>query len=867
MSWLRRLANTLRSSALQRDIDREIAFHIHEREDELRQAGISDQQPYRLARIRFGNQLAQRERTRDADIALWLDAAARHLRYAVRSLIRTPGFTVVVVLTLALAIGANSAVFSAVDAVIVRPLDFRSADRLMHLSQVHEIRGETTVGPIRVEDWSRRSSAFQAITSYTTENVSDTTGDLPEQVRRAIVLPRFLETWSISPLRGRGFVDSEHRTGTSFSVLISERYWHRRFGADPDVLRRSVRMGDRSYAIVGVLPDTFKFPERDVDWWVPLLLDAPWTLDRQAVGHVAVGRLKPGVTLEQARADLGAVQTQLGLEYPDTDAALRVRIVPYKEHVIGNTRESLWLIFGAVNVLLLIACTNIAALLLSRGTQRAQEVAVRRSLGASQATVIAQMLTESAVLAACGAAAGLLVASVASSLLRRLAPQLPRLEEIGMDARIVMYTTAITAAVSLLCGLLPALRNSRITLLAGGTRTQVSIRQSLQWLLVGVQIALSVMLLAGAGLLLRSFDNLSRVNAGFDAANVLTFRVSASFAEATNYDPIVLRINRTLDELRALPSVEATASALWLPGVGNQIQFEYQLVETRTDAVAISPIVSPSYFQTLKIPLVEGQLCRRPPDTRAISDVMVNRAFANRYSQGRSIVGLHVVRTRAPEGLQTDGQGARIAGVVDDAREIRLDRGPVPTIYGCFSAPTPMPWFLVRTAVEPSALTHAVRAKVRELEPLRAVHDIAPLDDRLDDAYAENRLRMWLLSSFAMSALALVCAGVYGTLSCAVQLRRREVALRLALGAHRRRVVHQLIGTTIRIVALATTGGLVLALIFARSLSSMLYGVSPADPATLAVVAVVVLFVAGLAAFVPAARAAFVQPMRALRED
>jgi len=866
MSWLRRLVNTLRSSRLQRDIDREIAFHIHEREDELRHAGISDQQAYRLARIRFGNQLAQRERIRDADITLWLDAAARHLRYASRSLVRTPGFTVVVVLTLALAIGANSAVFSALDAVVVRPLALPEADRLVSLSQVHQIRGQTTVSPVRVMDWNRMSTTFHAISSYTTESVSDTTGDLPEQVSRAIVMPRFLETWGISPLHGRDFIDAEYRTGSAFAVLISERYWRRKFAADPDVLLKRVRMGDRAYAIVGVLPATFMFPERDVDWWVPGYVDATWTLDRQATWHVAVGRLKPVVTIEQARADLAAVQTQLGREYPDSDAPLSVRIVPYKDQVVGSTRESLWLIFGAVTVLLLIACTNIAALLLSRGTQRAQEVAVRRSLGASRITVVAQMLTESAILAVCGAAAGLLVANFASSALRRLAPQLPRLEEISVDARIVCYTTAIAVTVSLLCGLFPAVRSSRTTLFAGGTRTQVSTRHTLQWLLVGVQIALSVMLLAGAGLLLRSFDKLSRVNAGFDATGVLTFRVSASFAEATKYDPIVYRINRMLDQLRALPGVEATASAMSLPGVGTQTQFEYQLVETRTDAVAESPIVSPSYFQTLRIPLVEGELCRRPPDTRAIFEVMVNRAFAVRYSKGRSIVGLHVMRTKAPDGLN-NGAWQRIAGVVDDAREGRLDRAPVPTMYGCFSAPTPMPWFLVRTTGEPALLTSAVRAKVRELEPLRAVHDIAPLDARLRDAYAENRLRMLLLSSFAMSALALVCAGVYGTLSYAVHLRRREVALRLALGALRHDVVHQLIHTTIRIVGFAVTGGLVLALIFARSLSSMLYGVSPADPATLAVVAFVVLFVAGLAAFIPAARAAFVQPMRALRED
>jgi putative ABC transport system permease protein len=867
MSWLRRLVNTLRPDHLDRDIDREIAFHLSERADELRAAGLNDEQARRLARIRFGNQLAQRERTRDADIALWLDATARHVRYAVRSLIRTPAFTAVVVLTLALAIGANSAVFSAFDAVILRPLALPDADRLMHIAQVNDVGHETTAAAIRAQDWNRRSTTFEAITGYTPEDVSDTTGETPERVRRAIVLPRFLDTWKISPLLGRGFTDAEHRTGSSPVVLIREGYWRRRFGADPDVVSKSVRMGGRPYAIVGVLPDAFMFPERTVDWWMPGQIDAPWWVSRQSIGYVAVGRLKPDVTLQQARADLAAVQAQLGRDYPDTDAALRVRVSAYKDHVVGDTRESLWVVLGAVTVLLLIACINIAALLLSRGTQRAQEVAMRRALGASRATVIVQLLTESAILAISGAAAGLFLASGASTVLRGLAPQLPRLEEIGIDGRVVMYTTAVTVTVTVMCGLLPALRSSRNTVLTGNVRAHVSTRHPLQWLLVGMQIALSVMLLAGAGLLVRSFDKLTRVNAGFDATRVLTFQVSASYAEAANYDPIVQRVNRTLDELRALPGVEATASSVSLPGVNSEFQVIYRVAETSSAAIADARIVSPSYFQTMQIPIVEGELCRRPPDARSIQEVMVNRAFAERHSPGRSIVGLHVLRPDGPEGVRIEGPGHRIAGVVADTREIGLDRTPVSAVYGCFSAPTPSPWFLVRTAAEPVAVIGAVRARVRELEPLRSVYDIAPLEERIGEVFAQNRLRTWLLSCFAISALALVCAGVYGTLSYTVSLRRREVALRLALGALRTTVVTQLIGASIRVVAVASAGGLGLALLFTRSLSTMLYEVTPADPVTLTGVVTLVVTVAGIAAAVPAARAAFMHPMRALREE
>jgi putative ABC transport system permease protein len=390
-------------------------------------------------------------------------------------------------------------------------------------------------------------------------------------------------------------------------------------------------------------------------------------------------------------------------------------------------------------------------------------------------------------------------------------------------------------------------------------------------------VALSVTLLAGAGLLLRTVDALSRVDPGFDSSGVLTLHVSGTYGWETT-DQHVQRINRVMDAIDSIPGVESVAITSTLPGVRDEQQVEFTLAEGRAGAmaplVAEHRIVSPSYFETLRIPLLSGQLCQRPPDAGGkagvTTEVMVNGRFAQLYLADRETIGLHLaggLDSLVKNGHLMGAPPARIVGIVGDARERGADRAPTPTVYTCFSAPNPAPWHLIRTHGDPMAIAETIRRKIHELEPQRSVYDVAPLEHRIGDAYAQNRLRTWLLTAFALTALALVCAGVYGTLSYAVGLRRREVALRLALGALRRTVMNQLMMTSVRIVGASSAVGLVLALLFTQSLSTMLYGVSPTDPATLAGVILVVVAVAFIAALIPAARAAFVQPMRALREE
>ena len=792
------------------------------------------------------------------------------IRYAVRALGHTPGFTLTVVLTLALGIGANSAIFSAMDAVLLRPLPFPDSDRLMRVRQAQET--ESSIAPPRLGDWNRLSASFDAISGYYVEEVSDTTGDLPQRLRRAVVAPHFLEVLGVTPAIGRPFDANEYRLGGPASVLISDRYWKTRLAADPRALGTGIRIEDRAYTIVGVLPADFAFPDREVDLWWPYPTDAPLVQDtpdnRRLQRYTGIGRLRPGASLEQAHADLTRVQAQLANQFPDTDANLSVRIVPLKDTVGGGARSSLWLLFGAVSLLLLIACTNIAALLLSRTAKRESEIAVRISLGASRAVIAGELFTETAVLVFAGAAAGLLVAAGASQAFRAFAPRLPRLEEIGIEPRMLIYTVACAAVVTLLCGLLPAIRGARNVAVATRDSSRRAPRHTIQWLLVGMQVALSVTLLSGAGLLVRSLEALSRVDPGFDASRILAFRLSGNWNE--NYaDPagLVTRINTTLNELAALPNVDAVATSWTLPGAPGPYQVEFEVAgrtATAPPVIAAWRTVSPGYFDAMRIPLLGGELCRsllagihRPGATL---DLMVNRSFADRYFQGRSPIGAHV-------SWDAGSLAGRITGIVGDARELGIDHPASPAAYACDSAPNPFPWFVIRTNGETASIGATVRQRLGQLEPLRSVYDMAPLEERIGDAYAQNRLRTWLLTLFALTALGLVCTGIYGTLSYAVGLRRREVALRLALGALRRSVVHQLMTTSIRIVGMAAACGLILALLFAQTLSTMLYEVSPADPATLTGVLVVVVAVASIAALIPAARAVFVQPMHALRED
>ena len=850
------------------DLDREISFHIEELTQANIAKGMTPSEARRQALIAFGGHEQTRQQIREVHSSAFFESLRFNLKAAIRFVRHAPSFSFAVILILAIAIGANSAVFSAIKAVILNPLPFPDGDQLVELNQ-HDIKNRDAnrfVAPVRVEDWNRLNSTFQAISGYYMDDLSEVSGPLPEKVTECLVAPRFLQVLGVSPMLGRDFTPDEEHFGGPDAVLISYSYWQRRFHGDPSALTQKVHVGSYSYAIVGIMPASFRFPSAGVDLWSPSAPDAPYARRRDATWFTVIGRMKSNVTLEKAQSDLATVQNQLGRQFPKPDADLTVQSRPLKETVVGSVRGSLWLLYGSVSLLLLIACSNIAALLLARTADREHEIAVRFSLGAPRSAIVIQLLTEVFGLALCGSLLALVFVSAASRAFHLLATTLPRVEEISLNWKIVLYSLATTFVTTLLCGLFPAIRGTRRGLshsLAQTGRTQVSSRSRIQWMLVGVQVTLAVTLLVGAGLLLRSLQELARVSCGFDSSHVLTFQISGSWGETTDMKGLIQRIDRTLDGLRSLPGVEATATAAALPGASYLYQVEFKIdgkVDPNRKFLADSRYVSAGYFDTIRIPLLVGEICKAQSAT---PEVLVNRSFANAYFDGGSPVG-HQVQAVGYNDFAPAGQ---IRGVVGDAREEGLGSLPVPTVYSCFSAPTPFPNYLVRTQGTPLAMAEAVRRRVHELEPARSVYGISSLNQHLDDASAENRLRTILLTLFAGSALLLACVGLYGTLSYLGRIRQREVGVRLTLGALPHQIVTMFLYQGIRVTVVGCIAGLLLSLAGVRLLSDMLYGISPLDPETYASVLILIMLVATTASLIPAWRSSMAEPTQALRQE
>jgi putative ABC transport system permease protein len=865
MSWWKSLFH---KRASDEQMNSELRFHVDELTEEYITAGMAPEEAHRRAKLDFGSHESLKEEVRDVYRIRFVDTTLANLKSAFRFVRKSPTFSLTVILTFALAIGANSAVFSAIDAILLKPLPFPQADQLVRVDQYDpkNPRPLNLVAPARLEDWDRLNSTFQALTGYYTEDVSESTGALPEKVTRAWVSPRFFQVWGMMPTSGREFTPDEEALHGPTAVLISDHFWRRRFNADPNVIGKNLRLDGNAYPIVGVMPPSFLFPNRETELWCPIPAGISYGEPRENNWLTVIGRLKPGIEEEQARANLATVQSQLGQQFPKSDARLSVGVQRLKEITVGGSRRSLWLLFGSVSLLLLIACTNIVALLLSRAAQRQHEISVRFSLGASRGALVAQLLTETFLLALIGSVLGLSVAAGASGLFRALAAELPRVEEIHLDARIVLYSFACSVAVTIICGLFPAIRGTRTSLagsLAQTSRSQVSGRNSVQWLLVGVQVALAVTLVAGAGLLLRSFQELGRVSRGFDSGHILTFRLSMNYGETGDLKKLRQFTDRILETLRGTPGVEGAAISVGVPGVPFKYETEVKLLEGRAETepkiIAENRFVSASYFQTMRIPLLAGEVCRETGDT---ASVVVNRAFVDVYFKGVSVMGHHL----EPVGLGYSG-AAEIRGIAGDARESGLDRAPAPTAYWCAPLAEPGTYFLVRTRNAPMTMAETIRRQLRNIEPMRSAHDFAPLEQHYSDALAENLLRTVLLSFFAATALSLACIGLYGTLSYNVNLRLREVGLRLALGALPGQIVKRFLWQGLMVCLVGCFVGFALAVASTRVLAGLLYGVSPTDFPTLLSVILLVLMVAVAASLVPSLRASRVEPMQVLREE
>jgi putative ABC transport system permease protein len=789
-----------------------------------------------------------------------------------RSLLKRPVFFLAVVFTLTLGIGANSAIFSVVDAVLLKPLPYPNGDRLMTLfdSNLRNKRTHDNPAPVQIEDWNRMSQSFTAISGAYTENIAETSGELPEMLVSARVAPRFFSVLGTPPLVGRTFSPEEDLFNGPNAAVLSERLWRRRFGADPGVAGKGLRVGNYTYPIIGVMPDSVRFPAPDVDFWVPAKLPPFVMRARDARWEAALGRLKEGSTMRSAQADLAAVQARLAAQFPATDANWSPVVEPLKESTVGGVRRSLWILFGAVSFVLLITCANVACLLLAQAHRREREIAVRFSLGARRGQVIRGLLMEALCLAIPGCLLGLAVSFAATGAFRRAAAILPRADEIHLDWRIVVFTLSLSLLTAVLFGLIPAVRSTRAEVAgmwARTARSQIRGRHGIQRFLVSAQVALAIVLLVGSGLLIRSLARLGQVSLGFDPEHVLAFRISASYGETNNRPQLAQRLNRTLDTLQTIPGV--TSAALFsgsLPGGGQPYLSQFNIAgqDTETEGKKVfadEEVVTPDFFRLLEIPILSGNTCRINLDPKAQATALVSRSFADRYFPGQSAIGHYVSEAAYPAPI-------RIVGVASDVRQHGYAHDPQPTVYWCGAAFfNPGPDFLLKTAGDPLRLSEAVRLRIHAMDPNRAVYDVQRLSDYVSSTLTERRYQMMLLSSFAAMALLLAAIGLYGVTSFLVSLRTREIGLRAALGATPARIFAQILREGALMTAIGLAFGLAVALALTRYIASFLFGVAPTDPVTFVAVPLMLACVSAIALWLPANRATNIDPMEALRQE
>jgi predicted permease len=796
-----------------------------------------------------------------------------HLRAAWRSLARRRGLSAAVVLTLALGIGANSAIFSVIDAVLLKPLPYSQADRLVAVYEANAEQKQRTslVAPGRLEEWNAQSQTLAGLAGSYFENMTDTTGAMPERVEAMRTSPRFFSVMGTPAALGRTPAPEEERLGGPRVVVVSHAFWRARLNADPAAVGRSLTLAGVPRAIIGVMPGSFRFPTATTQVWVPAQTPPSLLQARQARFYHAVARLKPGVSVTAAEQDLIAVQARLAEQYPETDRGWSATVASLKEEKIGGVRRSLWLLFGAVLLVLLAACANVACLLLADATRREQEVAVRFALGADRPTVVRQLLREGLVLSACGSAVGLLLARGVISFLRAFATQLPRVQELALDWRLVAFSFALSILTTLAFALAPALRATRRDVaerLARAGRGSSGGRHHVQRALVTAQVSLAIVLLVGAGLLVRSFARLQDVSPGFAADDVLTFRISAAWSEKP--DAVALRQLRTLERLRGIPGVVSASMTTWLPAASDWPPAEWE-IDGRMNTAAERPFgvarqVSADYFRTLQVPVLEGESCRDDPRPEAPKTLIVSHAFASRYfPAGSSALGHSL---SSPEARRAQREARLIGGVVGDVREQSLMKDPAPAVYSCGLMPYwPDPFYLVRSDPARPASFSAIREAIREIEPGRAVYASALLKDTLAESIAQPRLYTMLLGAFAATALLLAFVGLYGMLAQFVSERRREIGVRMALGARPAQVLSSVVGHAAAVIGAGVAVGLALALGASRLMASLVFGISARDPLTFAVVPLLLATIAVGAAIVPARRAVRVDPVEALRAE
>jgi putative ABC transport system permease protein len=797
------------------------------------------------------------------------DAFAQDLTFAARSLRRAPGFAIIAVLTLALGVGANTAIFSLVNGVLLTPLRLSDPERLVAIGESNKSSGPTAIGvtsPGSLFDWQARSRTMKIAGYSGTQAVLTGHGE-PQQILGTRSIGGLFDVLGVRPLIGRGLRLADEDPSAPQVIVLGYEAWQRYFEGDRDVLGKTLDLNGIPQTIVGVMPRGFTFPGAPNDFWAPSRFDAAFRANRDQYFIQVVGRLAPNTTIENARAELATVAAQLNRDWPLYNQGVRIVAQPLQESIVGGVRRQLVVLMGAVVFVLLITCANLGNLLLARASGRRREIAVRQALGAGRWRIIRQLLTESVLLSVAGGVVGLLVGRSFLKLLLAASAttNLPRVEEISLDGRVLWFTLAVSVVAGLFFGCMPAwqlARGKSTDALREGSRGNTG-HQWARSMLVVSELALAMVLLTGAGLLLRSFDLLRRVDPGVKTDHVLTFTVSLPKRDPTFFP-------RALEQVRALPGVQSAALVNQLPVSGRGIGAWFNRID-RPLPPGTNPtgeayrVVTPEYFSAVGISLKTGRLLSIA-DRRDVPAIVINEALAKKYYPGENPLGKEIY-LGAPDNRLFDH--APIVGIVSDTRDAGLGSDPLPTVYIPLAVMPTWPFFsfVVRTAGDPTTIASAARAAIRSIDASLPVRNIQTLDDVVAAAVAPARWSTTLLGVFAGVALVIAVLGVFGVLSFIVTQRTRELGIRIALGAStgsvRRLVVMR--GVTLVVVGLAI--GLAGAVALTRFMSTLLFRVTPTDPLTYAGVALLLLSAALLASYLPARRATRVDPIIALRAE
>jgi putative ABC transport system permease protein len=884
----RRLAELSLSPTREAEIVEELSQHLEERYEQGLSRGATEPDACQIALLELDEtDLLARELNRVEQRppdSIILGAAAKtnllgdlsqDLRYGLRMLARSPAFTIIAVLALALGIGANSAMFSVVNTVLLRPLPYKSPDALVMVwdDQTHLGFPKDTPSPANFLDWREQNTVFEGMAAMAERSFNLTGAGEPERFDGHRVSANLFSLLGVEPQLGRAFTPEEDKPGTRV-VILSHSIWQRRFGGDPTVIGRAINLNDEAYTVVGVMPRGFQYPRSQTQLWVPIAFPADEATQRGSHYLEVIARLKSGVTLQQARVEMKAIAARLEKQYPDTNMRVGIVVTPLHEQVVGDIKPALLVLLGAVGFVLLIACANVANLLLARAAVRQKEISLRLALGASRTRLIRQFLTESVLLAGLGGGVGLLFSLAGIRILKRFIPDtISQVQAINLDSKVLFFTLLVSLVTGLIFGLAPAMQASNFnlneTLKEGGRDSGASMRGNrIRGFLVMGEVAVSFVLLIGAALLINSFLHLRTLDPGFRVDHLLTAKIELSETKYPDKEHRAPFYNELLRRVSALPGVKSAAVAGNLPftydGDSMPIGVEGHPdppPDQRPDVVYRA--VGPGYFSTMGIKFVQGRDFTEQDKKDSVQAVVISEKTARHYWPGENPIGKRL----KPGSTTSKSPWREVIGVVQDTRQNDFVAAPKMQMYFVHTqidsfAPNAL---VVRTVTDPLSLAISVRNAVWSIDKDQPVSNIRSMDEIISKAVARQRFSMLLLGAFAALALILAAVGIYGVMSYSVAQRTREIGIRMALGAQKSDVLKMTVRSGFKLVATGLAIGLVAAFILTRVMASLLFGVSATDPLTFAAISLVLLVVALLASYIPALRAMRVDPMVALR--